>query len=299
MSLTRYFVQLFCYSWFLAHAYSFVQSSQSLVSCVGPQVDDPAFVLDARLLTTHHLSMFVELKKKEGAKRPFIPMGILKLSTLSARPSSSSVLDLEARLGRSQGKSGVPASSSHARVSCSTSSKTASVLCSARPPKSALDKGKRIQKVHNAPLLSGGLASLSLAPSPDVVAKGSTSVVEFFLALEQLVVSFQEELRLSKRKRVDVEAQLKQVKHAIVHLSSEKLKVEQSQAAMAGQVVHWKHKLEKEVIWLTRRAHERNELRKRLAAKEKEVESRLIRAPMRAISSPLFLLLVRLRSTLI
>ncbi|TXG49739.1 hypothetical protein EZV62_025614 [Acer yangbiense] len=73
-----------------------------------------------------------------------------------------------------------------------------------------------------------------------------------FLALEQLIVSFQEELRLSERRRADVEAQLKQMEHAMVHPSAEKRK--------------------------TYRTHERNELKKLLAAKEKEVKAAVDKA---------------------
>ncbi|KAK0588080.1 hypothetical protein LWI29_034012 [Acer saccharum] len=59
----------------------------------------------------------------------------------------------------------------------------------------------------------------------------------------------------------------------MVHLIAEKRKAEESQAAMPGQMVCWKHDLEKEVLQSTRHAHERNELKKRLAAKKKQLET--------------------------
>ncbi|TXG67999.1 hypothetical protein EZV62_009274 [Acer yangbiense] len=138
-------------------------------------------------------------------------------------------------------------------VSCSTSSKTASAFGSIRPVKSTLDKGKSVLKVQKVsapkekepPALSDadvveafrcycpgrGLSSLSLIPTLDVVARGSLSVAEgfkCFLALEQLAVSFHEELHLAEKWRADAEAQLKQIKHAMVHLSTEKRKTDET-----------------------------------------------------------------------
>ncbi|KAI9153635.1 hypothetical protein LWI28_014275 [Acer negundo] len=73
---THSFVQLFCYSWFLAHAYSYVQSCQSPVSCVGfqasgilPIAPGPTCSKDALLSTPPHSLKLMEVKKEEGSKR--------------------------------------------------------------------------------------------------------------------------------------------------------------------------------------------------------------------------------------
>ncbi|KAK1581651.1 hypothetical protein Q3G72_007698 [Acer saccharum] len=156
-------------------------------------------------------------------------------------------------------------------------------LCS--PAKSALDKGKSVLKVQKVsapkekepPALSDAdvveafrrycpgrdLSSLSLIPALDVAARG-LQVLPGFGAIGCLISG-------GVAPCSDAEAQLKQIEHAMVHLSTEKLKADETQAAMAGQVVLWKHELEKEVIRSTRRTHERNELKKQLAAKEKEM----------------------------
>ncbi|KAK0575164.1 hypothetical protein LWI29_034859 [Acer saccharum] len=114
--------------------------------------------------------------------------------------SSSSVSKLEARLSRKQGKPSIPVSPSSTRVSCSTSSKTASAFGSIRPIKAVSDKGMGVIKAHKTPApmvkepptlndaevveafryycSGGGLTSLSLTFASDVVARGFASVAE-------------------------------------------------------------------------------------------------------------------------
>ncbi|KAK4853504.1 hypothetical protein QYF36_010241 [Acer negundo] len=254
---TNYFVQLFCYSWFLARAYSFAQSCQSLVSCACYQASDP--FQTATKLTLPRPLRVIKVKKEEGLKQRSVPVGIPRLLIPPAHSTKPSVLELEARLGRDQGKVGVPTSLSPARVSYSTSSKTASAFGSIRSASTALDKGKGVLKAlkvpasmeREPPVLSeeevveafrciyprGRLSSLSLTPALEGF--------KCFLALEHLVVSFHEELRVSERRRADAKAQLKQAELAFVNLSAEKWGAEETQATMAGQVVHWKHDLEK------------------------------------------------------
>ncbi|KAI9192749.1 hypothetical protein LWI28_027357 [Acer negundo] len=86
-----------------------------------------------------------------GVKCRFIHVGIPKLSTLSTRFGSSSILELEVLLGHNRGKTGVPASPSSAWVSYSTLSKTVSTSACIRPANSTLDKGKGILKIHKVP----------------------------------------------------------------------------------------------------------------------------------------------------
>ncbi|KAK4841478.1 hypothetical protein QYF36_005120 [Acer negundo] len=179
---------------------------------------------DALLMTPPRSLKLAKVKKEEGSKHRLIPVGILKLPLASSQLGSSSVLELKARLGYDCGKPSILASLSPAHASGSTSLKTASA--SIYPSKPSLDKGKGILKFNKAPVpkekevlaLSdekvvvvfkcccpgGGVASLSLTPTSEVVAKGSAIVAEgfkCFLALEQPVVSFQEELRLYERRR--------------------------------------------------------------------------------------------------
>ncbi|KAK1555147.1 hypothetical protein Q3G72_022474 [Acer saccharum] len=203
MPTTRYFIQLFCYSWYLTHAYFFVQSCQSIVSCAGYQPGNPsATSFDALILTLPRPQKLIEVKKEEGVKRKFVPIGIPKLHIPSARPSSSSILELEAQLGRSQGKPGVLASLSPARVSYTTSSKIASTSGSARLAKSTLDKGKGVLKAPKVPTFK--------EREPPALSEE------------------EEELRQSERRRAEAEAQLKHVEVVMVHLVTEKRKVEKS-----------------------------------------------------------------------
>ncbi|KAK0600685.1 hypothetical protein LWI29_017436 [Acer saccharum] len=116
-----------------------------------------------------------------------------------------------------------------------------------------------------------GLSSLSLIPALDVAARGPLSVAEVWLQVLPGFGAIGCLISGGVAPCSDAEAQLKQIEHAMVHLSTEKLKADETQAAMAGQVVLWKHELEKEVIRSTRLTHERNELKKQLAAKEKEM----------------------------
>ncbi|KAK1561892.1 hypothetical protein Q3G72_002612 [Acer saccharum] len=150
------------------------------------------------------------LKKEEGVKREFIPVGIHKLPTPSARPDSSSVSKLEARLGRSQ----VP-------------DKGKGVMKAHKPPASmvkeppALSDAEVIEAFRRR-CPCGGPTSLSLVPASDVMARGSASVAE-------------KELRLLEKRKGDVEVQLKQLERAMVHLTAGKRKVDKTMAGVADQ----------------------------------------------------------------
>ncbi|KAI9181677.1 hypothetical protein LWI28_017444 [Acer negundo] len=205
----------------------------SPVSCVSYQAGDLSQdALDATKPAPPHPPKLTEVKKEEESKHRSILVGILKLLTHPMYPNKPSVLELEARLGRCQGKSGVPASPSSARAFKIPVSKDGEPLAFSED---------EVVKTFRCICPGGGLSSLSLIHALEVASRGMFSVVEVELAL--------------------------------VHLSTEKRKAEETQVAMAGQVFHWKLDLEKEVIRSTRRAFEWNELRKQLTAKEKEMEA--------------------------
>ncbi|KAK4848559.1 hypothetical protein QYF36_014495 [Acer negundo] len=197
------------------------------------QAGDPSQdALDATKPAPPHPPKLTEVKKEEESKHRSILVVILKLLTHPMYPNKPSVLELEARLGRCQGKSGVPASPSSARAFKIPVSKDGEPLAFSED---------EVVKTFRCICPGGGLSSLSLIHALEVASRGTFSVVEVELAL--------------------------------VHLSTEKRKAEETQVAMAGQVFHWKLDLEKEVIRSTRRAFEWNELRKQLTAKEKEMEA--------------------------
>ncbi|KAI9160274.1 hypothetical protein LWI28_006745 [Acer negundo] len=124
----------------------------------------------------------IEVKKEKGLKHWSVPVGIPKLPTPSARPTKPSVLELKARPLKF-------------------------LLLKKKKPLALSEK--EVVEAFRRFYPSGRLASLSLTPALEVTAKGSFSIIEgfkCFLAIEQLVVSFQEELLVYERMRVNVEA---------------------------------------------------------------------------------------------
>ncbi|KAI9174522.1 hypothetical protein LWI28_018538 [Acer negundo] len=193
-------------------------------------------------LTLPHSPRLIEVKKEEGSKQWSVPVRIPKLPIPSIFSAKLSVLELETWLGHGQGKGPLKAFNIPA-------------FKEKEPPTFSEEEP--------------WWALVAILCNSECYGQG----FKCFLTLEQLVVYFKEELHVFKRMRVDVEAHLKHTELALVHLSTEKQMVEETQAGMAEQVLRWKLDLEKEVIRSTCCAYERNELRKQLMTKEREMEA--------------------------
>ncbi|KAI9177328.1 hypothetical protein LWI28_013726 [Acer negundo] len=217
-----------------------LDESMSLVSCAGYQAGDPSqSALGMTKLAPPRPNKLTDVKKEEGPKHAHL-----------VRPNKPSILELEAKLGHNQGNKGKGVR------------KALKVHAFMEREPSTFNKGDVVQAFRRIGL-GGGLSSLSLTP-----ALGSNASLPWnnWLYLFRRRCAFE-------RRRADVEAQLNQVELALVHLSAVKWKAEQTQVMIAGQVICWKLDLEKEVIRSTPHSYERNELRKKLVVKEKEMEA--------------------------
>ncbi|KAK4835931.1 hypothetical protein QYF36_016535 [Acer negundo] len=204
------------------------------------QAGDPSqSALGMTKLAPPRPNKLTDVKKEEGPKHAHL-----------VRPNKPSILELEAKLGHNQGNKGKGVR------------KALKVHAFMEREPSTFNKGDVVQAFRRIGL-GGGLSSLSLTP-----ALGSNASLPWnnWLYLFRRRCAFE-------RRRADVEAQLNQVELALVHLSAVKWKAEQTQVMIAGQVICWKLDLEKEVIRSTPHSYERNELRKKLVVKEKEMEA--------------------------